>query len=70
MKRIVPLCASVLCALAIGLGCGDDETTTITQYDTLIQTVTVTDSFTDTVSSPLVVIIDLDGEYQEIRTGY
>ena len=55
MRRIIPLCAAMLCALVIGLGCGDDETTTITQYDTLIQTVTVTDSFTDTVSSPLVV---------------
>jgi len=55
MKRLVPLTIAMLCALVIGLGCGDDETTTITQYDTLIQTVTITDSFTDTVSSPLVV---------------
>ncbi len=55
MRRIIPLCAVMLCALVIGLGCGDDETTTITQYDTLIQTITITDSFTDTVSSPLVV---------------
>ena len=55
MRKIIPLCALMLCALIIGLGCGDDETTTITQYYTLIQTVTVTDSFTDTVSSPLVV---------------
>ena len=35
MKRIVPLCALVLCALIIGLGCGDDKTTTITEYDTV-----------------------------------
>ena len=57
MKRLVPLTIAMLCALLIGLGCGDDETTTITQYDTLIQTVTdsFTDSLTDTVSSPLVV---------------
>ena len=55
MRRLVPLTIIMLCALVIGLGCGDDETTTITEYDTVIQTVTVTDSFTDTVSSPAVV---------------
>ncbi len=55
MRKLVPLTIAMLSVLVIWLGCGDDETTTITQYDTLIQTVTVTDSFTDTVSSPLVV---------------
>ena len=44
MKRLVPLCALMLCALVIGLGCGDDETTTITEYDTVTQVVTVIDS--------------------------
>jgi len=49
MRKIVPLCAVMLCALAIGLGCGDDKTTTITEYDTLIQTITQTDTVIDSV---------------------
>lgn len=49
MRKIIPLCALMLCALIIGLGCGDDETTTITQYDTLIQTITLTDTVVDSL---------------------
>ena len=46
MHRLIPLSAVMLCALLIGLGCGDDETTTITQYDTLTEYDTVTQTVT------------------------
>ena len=73
MRKIVPLCAVMLCALVIGLGCGDDETTTITEYDTLIQTITQTDTVIDSVLPAVVasgVISPWDGCFFETSMYY
>lgn len=75
MKRIAPLCAAMLCALVIGLGCGDDKTTTITEYDTLTiydtltQTVTLIDSVLPAVAASGV-ISPWDGFFFETSMYY